>query len=104
LTGNQFQFNALAGAVSINTGGGIRAGTLMGKPVFLQDDVSEMSTGNKVIAVGSPAYYGLVERRGLTVLRDPYSKASSGQVVFHCSFRQGGKVLVAAAWAYGTMA
>ena len=97
---SQFAFDAMAGSVVIG-GDGPQAGTILGKPVYLQDDIPVRSAGLGVIAIGNPDFYALVERRGLTVLRDPYTKASSGQVVFHVSFRQGGKVLVENAWKIG---
>jgi HK97 family phage major capsid protein len=99
---SQFAFSATAGAVRI---GGVPApavGELYGKPVFVDENLPAIAASTAVIAVGDPEYYALVEKaRGLQVLRDQYSSAASGQVVFHCNFRQGGTVLAEEAWVLG---
>ena len=100
---NNWAFGA-ADYLTINVDGGPQAGTLYGKKVFLQDDIDTMSTGVTVVMVGDPYYYGLVERKGLTVARNPYLQQASGLVDFFSHFRQSGKVLAAEAWAGGIMA
>ncbi len=74
---------------------------LLGKPFFQNDNIPVKASGVCFIMFGSPAYYALVERRGLVVMRNPFLRAAQGQVVFHNSFRQGGTVLVEAAWSGG---
>ena len=97
LTGDMFQFD-------VNPGGqgnaGQNGGRLLGAPVYTSSANAILATGNKSVCVGNPSYYGLYERTSLEVLRDPYSKAATGQVVFHYSWRQGGAVLQAAAFQY----
>jgi HK97 family phage major capsid protein len=93
-----------ADMLTINTSGGVQAGTLYGRPVFLQDDISTRSTGNDVIAVGDPDYYALVDRKGLTVARNPYLQQANGLVDFFVHFRQSGAVLAAEAFQIGSMA
>ena len=89
---------------TINTMGGPQAGTLYGKPVFLQDDIPVIGTDVCVVMVGDPTYYALVERQGLQVSRNPYLYQATGQVGFFNTFRQGGTVLVEEAWVGGLMA
>ena len=93
----------VADMATLNTQGGVQAGTLYGHPVFLQDDIDTRAASKTVIMVGDPYYYGLVERRGLSVSRNPYLYQANGQVGFFNSFRQGGKVLVSEAWQGGIM-
>jgi HK97 family phage major capsid protein len=89
---------------TINTMGGPQAGTLYGKPVFLQDDIPVIASDVCVVMVGDPTYYALVERQGLVVSRNPYLYQATGQVGFFNTFRQGGTVLVEEAWVGGLMA
>ena len=97
LTGDMFQFD-------VNPGGqgnaGQNGGRILGAPVYTSSANAVLATGNKTVCVGNPSYYGLYERASLEVMRDPYSKAANGQVVFHYSWRQGGAVLQAAAFQY----
>ena len=97
LTGDMFQFD-------VNPGGqgnaGQNGGRLLGAPVFTSSAIDVLATGNNTVCVGNPSYYGLYDRSGISVLRDPYSAASTGQVVFHYHYRQGGAVLQAAAFQY----
>lgn len=93
-----------ADMATLQTAGGPQAGTLYGKPVFLQDDIPVIATGVCVVMVGDPQYYALVERQGLSVVRNPYLYMANGFVGFFNTFRQSGKVLVEEAWAGGAMA
>lgn len=93
-----------ADMLTISNDGSARAGTLYGRPVFLQGDIPVRTTATCVIMVGDPYYYGLVERKGLTVARNPYLQQASGLVDFFSHFRQSGKVLAAEAWQGGIMA
>lgn len=74
---------------------------LIGKPVFTQDDLTTNTNGVGFIAIGSPYYYTLVERRGLSVVRNPYLYNATGEIGFFTSFRQSGKVTVEEAWNIG---
>jgi HK97 family phage major capsid protein len=93
-----------ADMATLQTAGGPQAGTLYGKPVFLQDDIPTISSGVCVVMVGDPQYYALVERQGLQVSRNPYLYQANGFVGFFNTFRQSGAVLVEEAWAGGEMA
>jgi HK97 family phage major capsid protein len=77
---------------------------LEGYPVYNDDNIDTISTGKCVIMYGVPWYYCLVERQGLSLLRDPYTAKSSGQVNFWWNARFGGAVLQAGAWQGGIMA
>ena len=99
---NNWAFGA-ADYLTINVDGGPQAGTLYGKKVFLQDDIPVIAASTCVIMVGDPYYYGLVERKGLTVARNPFLQQASGLVDFFSHFRQGGKVLAEEAWKGGVM-
>lgn len=74
---------------------------LLGKPVYTQDDISTNASGVGFIAFGSPFYYTLVERRGISVVRNPYLYQATGEIGFFTSFRQSGKVTVEEAWNIG---
>ena len=101
ITGDNFHFqNTPAGNVS-NPGS---TGMILNAPVYNSSSIATIATTNKTIAVGNPFFYGLYDRAGLSVLRDPYSAAVKGQVVFHYSYRQGGAVLQSEAWHYLTQA
>ena len=78
--------------------------TLEGYPVYNDDNIDVIASATCVIMFGSPYYYLLVERQGLSLLRDPYSAASSGRVNFWWSARFGGAVLQEEAWVGGLMA
>lgn len=93
-----------ADALSFNIDGSARAGTLYGRPVYLQADIGAIGSGVCVIMVGDPSYYALVERKGLTVARNPFLQQANGLVDFFSHFRQSGKVLAEEAWAGGIMA
>lgn len=71
---------------------------LLGRPVFEQASIDSFAANKGFAAFGVPQYYTLVEREGLSVIRDPYTRASSGEVVFHNFARQTGLVTVASAW------
>jgi HK97 family phage major capsid protein len=100
---NNWAFGA-ADYLSVSIDGGAQAGMLYGRPVFLQGDIDVVgTTGNDVMAVGDPAYYALVERKGLTVARNPFLQQANGLVDFFTHFRQSGKVLAAEAWQIGSV-
>lgn len=68
--------------------------TLLGYPVIIDDDMPELveGTGAKAIAFGDfSSGYQIVDRQGLSVLRDPYT--SKPFVEFYSSKRTGGAVV-----------
>lgn len=75
--------------------------SLLGHPVFTQDDITTNTNAVGFIAIGSPFYYTLVERKGLSVTRNPYLYGATGEIGFFTSFRQSGKVTVAEGWNIG---
>ena len=81
---------------------GDTANTLMGYPVYFSQKAGATNTASsKSVYFGNFNYVGFREAPGFTVLRDPYSKAGSGQVVLHYYFRTVYKVLQAEAVGYG---
>jgi HK97 family phage major capsid protein len=81
---------------------GDTANTLMGYPVYFSQKTGATNTASsKSVYFGNFNYVGFREAPGFTVLRDPYSKAGSGQVVLHYYFRTVYKVLQAEAVGYG---
>ena len=97
LTGNQFQL--------FTPGAGPALWNLWGKPVFPAADMGSYSTtAHKSLIVGDWSMYGIAERRGLTISRNPFLYQANGQVGLFCSVRWGGSVLQAEAFQYGTQA
>jgi HK97 family phage major capsid protein len=74
---------------------------LCGRPFYTQGDIPAKASGVGFIAFGCPFYYTLVERKGLTVARNPYLYQASGEIAVFASFRQSGKVTVEEAWNIG---
>jgi HK97 family phage major capsid protein len=93
LTGSVFQF--------LPTPNG-PVNTLFGYPVNNSEFVAAVGTGNKSSIFGNFAFMGRREGAGLTMLRDPYSAAGSGQVNIYFYSRLVYKVMVAEAIQYGT--
>lgn len=75
--------------------------SLCGRPFYTQGDIPAKGSGVGFIAFGDPFYYTLVERKGLTVARNPYLYQASGEIAVFSSFRQSGKVTVEEAWNIG---
>jgi HK97 family phage major capsid protein len=72
---------------------GLPARIITQMPKYL-DGAGAKVVGSKPIALGNwKAWYTLVERKGFSVLRDPFSKASCNSVVWHFYQRTGGDVL-----------
>ena len=75
--------------------------TLLGYPVLYSNKAAAIGGGNKSVYFGNWNFVGYREAPGFTVLRDPYSLAYKGQVVFHYYFRTVYGVLQAEAVGYG---
>jgi HK97 family phage major capsid protein len=72
--------------------------TLLGRPIVEAPDLPDIGTGNTPIIFGDfQQGYRILDRVGLSVLRDPYTQQTSGLVRFHARRRVGGKVLKAEA-------
>ncbi|WP_127559075.1 phage major capsid protein [Nioella ostreopsis] len=63
--------------------------TLLGRPVVEMPDMDDIGAGLFPILFGDMSGYRIVDRIGLTTLRDPYSLAANGQVRFHARKRVG---------------
>jgi HK97 family phage major capsid protein len=66
--------------------------TLLGRPIVEMVDMPDVAADAYPIMFGDLAGYRIVDRIGLSVLRDPYSQATNGLVRFHIRKRVGGDV------------
>jgi HK97 family phage major capsid protein len=72
--------------------------TLLGRPIVECTDMPDVSGNEYPIAFGDFASgYRIYDRIGLSILRDPYSVATSGLTRFHARRRVGGAVVRAEA-------
>jgi HK97 family phage major capsid protein/HK97 family phage prohead protease len=63
--------------------------TLLGRPVVEMPDMDNIGAGAAPILFGDMSGYRIVDRIGLSTLRDPYTIAAKGQVRFHARKRVG---------------
>lgn len=97
LTGNPFQFYP--------TTQQINDFRLMGYKVAISDDMEVYSTASKKpIIFGNASMYAVVERAGMSVMRNPYLYMATGQIGVFAKVRLGGAVLQADAFYYLLMA
>lgn len=76
---------------------------LMGYKIVVNDDISAYTVASaKVILFGNMNYYGMVEKPGMVVQRNPYLYMASGQVGIFASIFRGGGVLQSEAFYYLT--
>ena len=66
--------------------------TLLGRPIVEAVDMPDVAANAFPIMFGDMSGYRIVDRVGLSVLRDPYTLATKGQVRFHSRKRVGGDV------------
>ncbi|MGB6119579.1 MAG: phage major capsid protein [Mesorhizobium sp.] len=66
--------------------------TLLGRPIVEAIDMPDIAAGAFPVMFGDLSGYRIVDRVGLSVLRDPFSLATKGQVRFHARKRVGGDV------------
>ena len=102
LTGDSFQFvptpmGSVAGSQATGS-----SRELFGRPIYNTAKMPDIGAGNKSLVFGNFGFVGMRLAPDMTVLRDPYSKAQNGQVVFHYYFRTVYKVLIAEALQYAT--
>ena len=72
--------------------------TIMGKRFILAEDMPAVGSGTKPIAYGDfSRAYTIVDRVNLSVMRDPYSQATSGNIRYVARRRVGGAVVLAEA-------
>jgi len=93
LTGTNFQF--------VQTPNG-PVGTLFGYPIVSSSYPAAIATGQKSSLFGNFSFMLKREAPGLTVLRDPYSAANTGQINLFYYIRAVYKLGVAEAIRYGT--
>jgi len=74
--------------------GAIASDRLMGYPIVINDDVSPYTTNAaKIIFFGNWNFYGIVEKPGMIVQRNPYLYMANGQVGLFASIFRGGSTL-----------
>ena len=66
--------------------------TLLGRPIVEALDMDDIGANKYPIIFGDLQGYRIVDRVGLSVLRDPYSLATKGQVRFHARKRVGADI------------
>lgn len=66
--------------------------TLLGRPVVEMFDMDDIGAGTAPILFGDMSGYRIVDRVGLSTLRDAYTLATNGQVRFHARKRVGADV------------
>lgn len=68
------------------------ATTLLGRPIVEAVDMDDIGAGKFPILFGDMSGYRIVDRLGLSNLRDPFTLAAKGQVRFHAYKRVGADV------------
>ena len=63
--------------------------TLLGRPIVEMIDMDDIGAGTAPIIFGDMSGYRIIDRVGLSTLRDPYTIAAKGQVRFHARKRVG---------------
>jgi len=81
-------------------GGGVRGRELLGYPVHFSNKAAAIASTAKTVYFGNWNFVGWREGPGFTLLRDPYSAASTGQIKLWMYFRTDFEVLQAAAIGY----
>lgn len=66
--------------------------TLLGRPIVEAIDMPDVAAGAFPILFGDLSGYRIVDRVGLSILRDPYTLSDTGQVKFTARRRVGGDV------------
>ena len=77
---------------------GAAPSTILGKPYILAEDMPDVGGGTKPVAYGDfSRAYTIVDRVNLSVMRDPYSVATAGNIRYIARRRVGGAVVLAEA-------
>lgn len=66
--------------------------TLLGRPIVEAIDMDDIGANKYPVLFGDLQGFRIVDRVGLSVLRDPYSLATKGQVRFHARKRVDSEV------------
>jgi len=97
---SQFAFGSQAGPA---TGNGLNLqSTLWGVPVYSDGNMGALAASGKSLIIGNWGYMGKRVEPTMTFLRDPYSRATYGEVILHYYFRADFEVLQAGAFQYAT--
>jgi HK97 family phage major capsid protein len=92
LTGYNFQYAPTPGGA---------AQDFHGFPSYLSDDMaSYLTASGKPVLFGNFSYYGMIEKPGMIVQRNPYLFMGTGQVGIYASIFRGGAVLQSEAFYY----
>lgn len=70
------------------------ASTLMGRPIYSQEDMPGVASGAKVVIVGDFSYYYVVQRNAIEVARSTDRYFENDQVAFRALERVDGKVVL----------
>lgn len=73
---------------------------LFNQPVFISDDMDAIAASKKPIIFGNFNYFGMVERPGMVVQRNPYLYMANGQVGIFATIFRGFNVLQSEAFYY----
>ena len=65
------------------------AATILGRPIVEAVDMPDGASGETPIIFGDLSGYRVIDRIGLSVFRDPYARATNGEVRFHARRRVG---------------
>lgn len=89
----------------IGSGNAKSHGSIFGFPVYCTAAMTGLTGGVPVTAckhvlMVNPGFYGIVERSGMTVSRNPYLYQASGQIGLFAKYRQGAAVLQSEAVTY----
>jgi HK97 family phage major capsid protein len=84
-----------------NVQGSANGPTLLGFPIKYSAKSGATAASTKSVYFGNWNYVGLREAPGITVLRDPYTRSSYGEVILNYYFRCDYAVLQAEAIGYG---
>lgn len=77
---------------------GAAPSTILGKPYILAEDMADVGSGTKPVAYGDfSRAYTIVDRVNLSIMRDPYSVATAGNIRYIARRRVGGAVVLAEA-------
>lgn len=74
--------------------------TILGRPVIEFPDMPDVAVNAVPVVFGDFSNFRIFDRVGLSILRDPYSVQTSGQVRFHARRRVGGAVSKAEAFRF----
>jgi HK97 family phage major capsid protein len=73
---------------------------LFNQPVYISDDMDAIAATKKPIIFGNFNYFGLIERPGMVVQRNPYLYMASGQIGIFATIFRGFNVLQSEAFYY----